>query len=91
MRRLSRAGLALGVLVAGALSAFPASPAQSQTATCDATAGDTSKIEGSSPRRDFLGSGISVPVFEPRVQRWIDGDTSYIAKTSLSVIANADW
>lgn len=95
MKRLSRAGLALGVLVAGALSAFPASPAQSQTATCDASAGDASKIEGSitSPTTDAVEEKSLAVAVQGEGIRYIDrpalvgGDVANIRRIEAQIVA----
>ena len=95
MRRLSRAGLALGALAAGALSAFPASPAHSQAANCDASAGDTSKIEGSvtSPATDAVEEKSLTVGVRGEGFRYIDrpaligGDVANVRRIEAELVA----
>jgi hypothetical protein len=95
MRRLSRAGLAIGVLLAGTLSAFTGAPVRAQTGSCDASAGDTSKIEGSitSPTTDAVEEkSLAVQVRGEGI-RYIDrpaiigGDVANIRRIEADLLA----
>lgn len=95
MRRLSLAGLAVGVLLAGTLSAFTGGPVQAQSGSCDASTGDTSKIEGSitSPATDAVEEKSLTVAVKGEGIRYIDrpaiigGDVANIRRIEADLIA----